>query len=197
MWIVAVVLLGLMVMVGLFFVSLYNKLVTKRNRYENAFSQIDVQLKRRHDLIPNLVETAKGYMDHESETLTAVIQARNQAQKAEKKAAANPSDAGAMDMLKNAESMLSGALSGLMVTVEDYPELKADQQMTQIMEELSSTENRISFARQAYNDAVTSFNIARERFPNVMVANMFGFQKATLFEIEVEEERQAPKVAFG
>ncbi len=197
MWIVAVVLLGLMVMVGLFFVSLYNKLVTKRNRYENAFSQIDVQLKRRHDLIPNLVETAKGYMDHESETLTAVIQARNQAQKAEKKAAKNPSDAGAMDMLKNAESMLSGALSGLMVTVEDYPELKADKQMTQIMEELSSTENRISFARQAYNDAVTSFNIARERFPNVMVANMFGFQKATLFEIEVEEEREAPQVAFG
>ena len=197
MWIVAVVFLGLMVLAGVFFVSIYNKLVTKRNRYENAFSQIDVQLKRRHDLIPNLVETAQGYMKHESETLEAVIKARNQAQAAEKKASQNPSDSGAMQALMGAESMLSGALGNLMVTVEDYPELKADQQMTRLMEELSSTENRIAFARQAFNDAVTTYNISRERFPAVMVANMFGFQSATLFEIEVEEERQAPKVAFG
>jgi LemA protein len=197
MWIVAVVALGLIVLTVLFLVGVYNKLVTKRNRYENAFSQIDVQLKRRHDLIPNLVETAKGYMDHESETLEAVIKARNQAQEAEKKASQNPSDSGAMEALMGAESMLSGALGQLRVTVEDYPELKADQSMNKLMEELSSTENRIAFARQAFNDAVTSFNIDRERFPNVMVANMFGFQKATLFEIEVEEERQAPSVAFG
>ncbi len=197
MWIVAVAFLGLMVLVGIFFVSIYNKLVTKRNRYENAFSQIDVQLKRRHDLIPNLVETAKGYMDHESETLEAVIAARNQARSAEKKAAQNPSDSSAMQALMGAESMLSGALGNLMVTVEDYPELKADEQMSKLMEELSSTENRIAFSRQAFNDSVTAYNIDREKFPAVMVANMFGFQKATLFEIEVEEERQAPKVAFG
>lgn len=197
MWIVAVVFLGLMVLAGVFFVSIYNKLVTKRNRYENSFSQIDVQLKRRHDLIPNLVETAKGYMKHESETLEAVIAARNKAQAAEKRASQNPSDSSAMQALMGAESMLSGALGNLMVTVEDYPELKADDQMSRLMEELSSTENRIAFARQAYNDSVTDYNINREKFPAVMVANMFGFQKATLFEIEVEEERQAPQVAFG
>lgn len=197
MWIVAVVALGLIVLAAVFFMSLYNKLVTKRNRYENAFSQIDVQLKRRHDLIPNLVETAKGYMEHESETLEAVIAARNQARSAEKRAANNPSDPNAMQALMSAESMLSGALGNLMVTVEDYPDLKADQQMNKLMEELTSTENRIAFARQAFNDSVTDYNITREKFPNVMVANMFGFQKGTLFEIEVEEERQAPKVAFG
>ena len=197
MTIAAIAAVGLLVLVVVFFVSIYNKLVTKRNRYENAFSQIDVQLKRRHDLIPNLVETAKGYMEHESETLEAVIKARNQAQQAEKKASENPSDPNAMKSLMGAESMLSGALGNLMVTVEDYPELKADDQMSRLMEELTSTENRIAFARQAFNDAVTSYNIDRERFPNVMVANMFGFQEGTLFEIEVEEERQAPEVAFG
>ncbi len=197
MWIVAAVVLGLIVLVGLFFVSLYNKLVTKQNRYENAFSQIDVQLKRRHDLIPNLVETAKGYLEHESETLEAVIAARNQARSAEEKAAANPGDGDAMKALMGAESMLSSALGGLMVTVEDYPELKADETMNRLMEELSSTENRIAFSRQAFNDAVTEYNTTREQFPAVMVANMFGFKEATLFEIEVEEERQAPEVAFG
>jgi LemA protein len=188
---------GLVVLTGLFLVSLYNKLVTKQNRYENAFSQIDVQLKRRHDLIPNLVETAKGYLEHESETLEAVIAARNQAQSAEQKAAQNPGDGDAMSALMNAESMLSSALGSLMVTVEDYPELKADETMNRLMEELSSTENRIAFARQAFNDAVTDYNTAREKFPAVMVANMFGFKEGTLFEIEVEEERQAPEVAFG
>ncbi len=197
MWIIAVAFLALVVVAALFFVGTYNKLVTKRNRYENAFSQIDVQLKRRHDLIPNLVETAKGYMDHERETLEAVIAARNQAQTAQQKASQNPSDSGAMEALMGAESMLTGALGRMMVTVERYPELKADEQMSRLMEELSSTENRIAFARQAFNDSVTSYNIDRERFPAVMVANMFGFQKATLFEIEVEEERQAPQVAFG
>ena len=197
MWIVAAVFIGLMVLAGIFFVSVYNKLVTKRNRYENAFSQIDVQLKRRHDLIPNLVETAKGYMEHEAKTLEAVIAARNQAQSAEKKASQNPSDSNAMQALMGAESMLSGALGNLMVTVEDYPELKADDQMARLSEELSSTENRISFARQAFNDAVTSYNIYRGKFPAVLVANTFGYEQASLFEIEVEEERQAPQVAFG
>ncbi|MGM0558389.1 MAG: LemA family protein [Myxococcota bacterium] len=197
MWIVAAVVLGLIVMVGLFLVSLYNKLVTKQNRFENAFAQIDVQLKRRHDLIPNLVETAKGYLDHESETLEAVIAARNQARSAEEKAANNPGDADAMKGLMQAESMLSSALGSLSVTVEDYPELKADETMSRLMEELASTENRIAFARQAFNDAVTDYNTAREKFPAVMVANMFGFKEGTLFEIEVEEERQAPAVAFG
>lgn len=197
MWIAAAVVLVLIIGAVLFFVGVYNKLVTKRNRFENAFSQIDVQLKRRHDLIPNLVETAKGYMDHERETLEAVIQARNQAQSAEKKAADNPSDSGAMQALMKAESMLSSALGKLTVTVERYPELKADKQMSQLMEELTSTENRIAFARQAFNDSVTDYNITREQFPNVVVANAFNFQNGTLFEIEVEEERQAPQVAFG
>jgi LemA protein len=197
MWIVAAVVLGLFVMTGLFFVSLYNKLVTKQNRYENAFSQIDVQLKRRHDLIPNLVETAKGYLEHESETLEAVIAARNQARSAEEKAAKNPGDGDAMKALMQAESMLSSALGSLSVTVEDYPELKADETMNRLMEELASTENRIAFARQAFNDSVTDYNTTREKFPAVMVANMFGFKEGTLFEIEVEEERQAPEVAFG
>ena len=197
MWIAAGVVLVLIIGAVLFFVGVYNKLVTKRNRFENAFSQIDVQLKRRHDLIPNLVETAKGYMDHERETLEAVIQARNTAQKAEQKAADNPGDSGAMQALMKAESMLSSALGSLTVTVERYPELKADQQMSQLMEELTSTENRISFARQAFNDSVTDYNISREQFPNVVVANAFNFQSGTLFEIEVEEERQAPTVAFG
>jgi len=197
MWIALLVLIGMMVLCGLFFVGIYNKLVTGRNRFENAFSQIDVQLKRRHDLIPNLVETAKGYLAHERETFEAVIQARNQAQAAGKQAAQNPSDAAAMKGMMGAESSLSGALGRLMVTVEAYPELKADQQMQRLQEELSSTENRIAFARQAFNDAVTSYNIKRETFPSVLVAGSLGFRPATLFEIEVEEERRAPQVAFG
>src|SRR5690554_367745 len=197
MWIALLVLIGMMVLCGLFFVGIYNKLVTGRNHFENEFSQIDVQLKRRHDLIPNLVETAKGYLAHERETFEAVIQARNQAQAAGKQAAQNPSDASAMKGMMGAESSLSGALGRLMVTVEAYPELKADQQMQRLQEELSSTENRIAFARQAFNDAVTSYNIKRETFPSVLVAGSLGFRPATLFEIEVEEERRAPQVAFG
>ena len=197
MWIVLAVVVGLIVIVGFFFVSLYNKLVTKQNRYENAFSQIDVQLKRRHDLIPNLVETAQGYMEHEQETLEKVIAARNQAQQAEEKAAEKPGDSGAMKALQNAESTLQSALQGFRLTVEDYPELKADESMNKLMEELTSTENRIAFSRQAFNDAVTEYNTSREKFPNVMVANMFGFDEASLFEIETEEEREAPEVSFG
>jgi LemA protein len=170
--------------------------VALRNRYKNAFSQIDVQLKRRYDLIPNLVETAKGYMAHERETLEAVIQARNQAASASAAAAANPADAAAMQSLIGAESVLGGALSKLLVTVERYPDLKANQTMAQLMEELTSTENRIAFARQAYNDAVTSYNTARETFPTVLIAAPFGFLPAVLFEITVEAEREAVKVSF-
>ena len=178
-------------------VIIYNNLVTIRNRYKNAFAQIDVQLKRRHDLIPNLVETVKGYIKHERETLEAVIQARNTAVNATKQAAGNPGDPSAMKGLASAESMLSGALGRLFALSEAYPDLKANQNMAQLQEELSSTENRIAFARQAFNDAVMSYNIAREKFPNNIVANMFNFQEAQLLEsTESPEERKAPKVSF-
>lgn len=190
------IVLGLVIVLAIIVVAIYNKLVTFRNRFKNAFAQIDVQLKRRYDLIPNLVETAKAYMGHERETLEAVIAARNQAASANQKAAANPSDAGAMQGLLGAEALLGGAMSKLLVTVERYPDLKANQTMSQLMEELTSTENKISFARQAYNDSVTSYNTARETFPNVMIAAPFGFQAAVLFEVENEEVREAPKVSF-
>ena len=172
------------------------KLVSLRNRFKNAFAQIDVQLKRRYDLIPNLVETAKGYMAHERETLEAVIQARNTATAANQKAAANPTDAAAMQGLLGAESALGGALGRLLMTVERYPDLKANQNMSQLMEELTSTENKIAFSRQAYNDSVMVYNTARETFPNVMFAGMFGFTNAVLFEITEEEQREAPEVKF-
>jgi LemA protein len=163
----------------------------------SAGSQIDVQLKRRHDLITNLVETAKGYMKFERETLEAVIGARNQAQGAAKAAAAAPGDAGVMKALSGAEGALTGALSRLMAVVENYPDLKANQDMTRLMEELTSTENRIAFSRQAYNDAVMAYNISRETFPNLIFAGAFGFTAATLFEVTAEAERAAPKVTFG
>lgn len=188
--------LGLIVVFVLFLVSIYNGLVTLRNRFKNAFSQIDVQLKRRYDLIPNLVETAKAYMKHERETLEAVIQARNQAVTAEGRAAANPSDANAMKGLMGAEATLTGAVGRLFALMESYPDLKANQNMAQLTEELTSTENRVAFSRQAYNDAVTEYNIAREKFPNVIIANSMGFTEALLFEVESKEERQAPKVKF-
>ena len=159
-------------------------------------SQIDVQLKRRYDLIPNLVETAKGYMKHERETLEAVIGARNQAASAAKSAAADPSNASAMKGLLGAEGALTGAMGRLFAVMEAYPDLKANQNMLAVQEELTSTENKVSFARQAYNDAVTSYNTAREKFPNVLIATPMGFQAAELFEIEVAEEREAPKVKF-
>jgi len=194
--IAGLVLLGLIVLFVLFLVGIYNNLVTLRNRFKNAFSQIDVQLKRRYDLIPNLVETAKGYMKHERETLEAVIQARNQAVAAEGRAAANPADANAMKGLMGAEAALTGAVGRLFALMESYPDLKANQNMAQLTEELTSTENRVAFARQAYNDAVTEYNISREKFPNVIIANSMGFNAAPLFEVETKEERQAPKVQF-
>jgi LemA protein len=177
-------------------IGIYNKLVALRNRFKNAFAQIDVQLKRRYDLIPNLVETAKGYMKHEKETLEAVVQARNQAASAGQQAAANPGDPQAMQSLGTAEGALTGALGRLMLLVEDYPDLKANQNMMALQEELTSTENKVAFSRQAYNDAVTRYNTSRETFPAVIFAGMLGFTEATLFEIEEPAEREAPKVSF-
>jgi len=190
------IILGVVIVLALFVAAIYNKLVTLRNRFKNAFAQIDVQLKRRYDLIPNLVETAKSYMAHERETLEAVIAARNQAASANQKAAANPSDPNAMKGLLGAEALLGGAMSKLLVTVERYPNLKANEHMSQLMEELTSTENKIAFARQAYNDSVMTYNTGCETFPNVMIAGPMGFQAAVLFEVKSEEVREAPKVSF-
>jgi LemA protein len=190
------VILAIFVIAALWITSIYNALVGLRNRFKNAFAQIDVQLKRRYDLIPNLVETAKGYMKHESSTLEAVIKARNIAASAATAAAANPADANAMKGLLSAESGLGGALSRLMVVSEQYPDLKANQNMMQLTEELTSTENKVGFARQAYNDSVMAYNTDREIFPNVIFAGMFGFLPAELFKIEDPTERNAPKVSF-
>src|SRR3954470_6130662 len=190
------VLLLVVVVLGLWVAGIYNSLVGLRNRFKNAFAQIDVQLKRRYDLIPNLVEIAKGYMKHERETLEAVIKARNIAAAAAQSVAANPADANAMKSLVSAETGLTGALSRLMVVSEQYPELKANQNMLQLTEERTSTENKIAFARQAYNDSVMGYNNARETFPNVVLAGTFGFQPAELFKIEDPTERNAPKVQF-
>ena len=187
---------GVAVLFAFWVIGAYNGLVTLRNRFKNAFAQIDVQLKRRYDLIPNLVETAKGYLKHERETLEAVIAARNTAYAASKAAAANPADAAAMKGLLGAESGLAGAMSRLMVVAEQYPDLKANQNMMQLTEELTSTENKISFARQAYNDAVTAFNTKREVFPTNLIAGMFNFAEAALFQVEQAAEREAPKVKF-
>ena len=185
------------VILGVFVIGVYNKLVTMRNRYKNAYAQIDVQLKRRYDLIPNLVETAKGYMKHESGTLTAVTEARNIAYAASKGAASNPGDAAAMKNLVSAETGLGGALSRLMVVSEQYPDLKANQNMMQLTEELTSTENKISFARQAYNDSVMTYNTDREVFPSNLIAGMFNFTAAESFVIDKPEEKNAPKVSFS
>ena len=194
--IVLAVLLVLVVVLGLWVAGIYNSLVALRNRFKNAFAQIDVQLKRRYDLIPNLVEVAKGYMKHESSTLEAVIKARNIALAASQSAAANPADANAVKGLLSAESGLTGALSRLMVVSEQYPDLKANQNMLQLTEELTSTENKVSFARQAYNDSVMGYNTTRETFPNVIFAGMFGFLPAELFKVDDPTERNAPKVSF-
>jgi LemA protein len=190
------VLVGLLIIAGLFLVGIYNTLVGLRNRFKNAFAQVDVQLKRRHDLIPNLVETAKGYMAHESGTLTAVVEARAKATQANIKFAGNPADPAAMRDLAQAEAGLSGALGRLLVVSENYPQLKADSTMRSLMEELSSTENRIAFSRQAFNDAVLEYNTSREVFPNVFVANSFGFLPGEFFKIENEAEKAAPAVKF-
>lgn len=176
--------------------GIYNRLVELRNRYKNAYSQIDVQLKRRYDLIPNLVETAKGYLKHERDTLEAVIAARNQATAAAGKAAANPGNPEAMRSLSGAESGLTGALGRLFALAEAYPDLKANQNMMSLQEELSSTENKVAFARQAYNDAVTDYNTGRESFPNVLVAGPLGFGNAELLVIQDEKERARPDVKF-
>lgn len=194
--IVVLVVLAVLFILALLVIGIYNGLVKLRNRYKNAFAQIDVQLKRRYDLIPNLVETAKGYMAHERETLEAVIGARNQAQTAAGAAAAQPGDPKAMRGLIGAETALTGALGRLFAVVENYPDLKANENMSRLMEELTSTENRVAFARQAYNDAVTSYNTKKETFPSVILAGMFGFTAAELFEIEAPEEREAPQVKF-
>lgn len=193
----AIVAAVIVVVLLLMLAGTYNKLVKLRNRYKNAFSQIDVQLKRRYDLIPNLVETAKGYMQHERETLEAVIQARNQAMTAQRQASAKPGDPEAMQGLSGAENMLTGTLGKLFALSENYPDLKANQNMLSLQEELRSTENKVAFARQAYNDAVMRYNTARESFPTNMVAGMFSFQEASLFEIESPEERAAPSVSFS
>ena len=196
-FVVLLVLAGILVVLALITTGIYNRLVTLRNRFKTAFAQIDVQLKRRYDLIPNLVETAKGYLKHERETLEAVIKARNVAFTASQAAATNPADAAAVKNLGAAESGLAGALSRLMVVAEQYPDLKANQNMMQLTEELTSTENKVSFARQAYNDAVMLYNTARETFPTVLLSGLFGFLPAELFHLEDPSERNAPKVSFS
>ena len=188
--------LGILAIIAIWCIGLYNSLVALRNRYENAFAQIDVQLKRRYDLIPNLVETAKGYMRHEKETLQAVIEARNSAFQAEQNVMNNVGDPDAMKQFNRAEGQLGGALGRLLAIAESYPDLKANENMLALQEELTSTENKVSFARQSYNDSVTNYNTRREQFPAVFIANTFGFRDAELFEIENEKVRETPKVQF-
>jgi LemA protein len=191
-----IVTLAVLALIVIFVITQYNRLVSLRNRFKNAFAQIDVQLKRRYDLIPNLVETAKAYMKHERETLEAVITARNAAAQAERQVAGDPTDVAAMQALAGAERGLTGALTRFFALSEAYPDLKADANMRQLSEELTTTENRIAFARQSYNDAVTSYNTARESFPANVIAGMFNFNEAPLLIIESEEERTAPRVSF-
>ena len=191
-WIV----LGVVILLIVIFASMYNKLVTWRNRYKNAYAQIDVQLKRRYDLIPNLVEVAKGYLKHERETLEAVIAARNVAFNASQRAMGNPGDPAAMKELGAAEGALAGTLSRLMMVAEAYPDLKANQNMLALQEELTSTENKLAFARQFYNDCVMDFNNATEQFPSSMIAGTFGFEPSPMFEIDNPAEREVPRVSF-
>jgi LemA protein len=192
-WIV----LAVVVVVAVFAVGLYNSLVGLRNQVKNSWSQIDVQLKRRHDLIPNLLETVKGYMAHERGTLEAVIQARNQAVSGLSRAAANPGDPAAMQALAAAETGLSGALGRLFALAEAYPDLKANTNMAQLSEEITSTENKVAFARQAYNDAVTGYNTYRQSFPPVLFANFLGHaQNAELLDFDDAQIAEAPKVSF-
>ncbi len=192
---VLIILIVIVATIAFVLIGAYNELVTLRNRYKNAFAQIDVQLQRRYDLIPNLVETAKGYMKYEQETLEAVIQARNSAYSANSRAAQNPGDPQSMEQLGAAEANLTGAMGRFMAIAEAYPDLKADSSMNRVMEELSSTENKVAFARQGFNDAVTNYNTKREIFPNNLISG--GFNAANLLEEAAPEARQAPRVSFG
>jgi len=193
---ILIVLGALVLFVGLFLIGGYNKLVTLRNRFKNAWAQIDVQLKRRYDLIPNLVETAKGYLKHERGTLEAVITARNVASSASSRVAVDPANPEAMKQLIAAEGTLTGTLGRLFALSEAYPDLKANQNMMQLHEELTSTENKVAFARQAYNDSVMAYNTQREVFPSNVIAGIFNFTAAELFTVEKPEQREAPKVQF-
>ncbi|GIH07630.1 hypothetical protein Rhe02_56970 [Rhizocola hellebori] len=196
-WLIGLVCLALLIIVVVGYgISVYNGLVRARNAYKNAFAQIDVQLTRRHDLIPNLVEVAKGYMKHERETLEAVVKARTGAISAQTAAAANPGEPGAMQNLAASENVLTQTLGRLFALAEAYPDLKANQNMMQLSEELTSTENRVAFARQAYNDSVMAYNNKREVFPASVVAGMMGFAPAALFETDDPGKREAPKVSF-
>ncbi|WP_226469013.1 LemA family protein [Luteimonas panaciterrae] len=197
--VIALILLVIVVALAFWAVAIYNGLITSRNGYKNAFAQIDVQLQRRFDLIPNLVETAKGYLKHERETLEAVIAARGAAVAGLSAAKASPGDPAAMAELAASQGALNGALGRLLAVSEAYPDLKANQNMMQLTEELTSTENKVAFARQAFNDAVMAFNNKREVFPSSVVAGMFGFAPAALLEIPAEKQaqvREAPKVQF-
>jgi LemA protein len=185
----------LILVIAAFAAKIYNELIKLQNRYENAFAQIDVQLTRRHDLIPNLIETAKGYMKHEKETLEAVVQARNLAVSASATAARNPGDANAMKELAAAEGQLNSALGRLLMVAEDYPDLKANQNMLLLQEELTATENKVAYARQGYNDAATRYNTQRESFPTVLLAGFLGFDESELLEAPASK-REAPKVSF-
>ncbi|WP_217519312.1 LemA family protein [Vibrio metschnikovii] len=192
-----IIIIAIVLLIGVYAISIYNKLITLRNRFKNSFAQIEVQLKRRYDLIPNLVSTAKGYMQHEQETFERVIQARNQAISGLKAASETPESETAIQLLGQAEGMLKNALGRLNVVVEAYPELKASQTMIQLQEELTSTENKVAFARQAFNDSVTSYNTYKQTFPPVLFANMFGFQNGNLLEFaDSEAIQEAPKVSF-
>jgi LemA protein len=194
---IPLIVVGVVALVAILFVAgAYNSLVTLRNRYKNAFAQIDVQLKRRYDLIPNLVETAKGYLKHERETLERVVAARNAAASASVRAAQAPGDVAAMKELSGAEGALAGTLSRLFAVAEAYPELKANDTMNRLMEELTSTENKVGFARQSFNDSVMAYNTEREKFPKNIIAGMFNFTAAELFQIDRPEEKEAPKVSF-
>lgn len=190
------VIAGVVVLTALYGVGVYNRLIELKNRFVNSFAQIDVQLQRRYDLIPNLVETAKSYMKFEQETLTMIVEARNQAKSAATQAAASPADPNAMQKLNVAESSLTGSMGKFFALVENYPDLKSNQSMQQLMEELSSTENKISFARQAFNDAVMFYNTYRTQFPSVILANLFGFEAAKHFEITNEQAKEPVKVNF-
>lgn len=192
----SIILLVILAAIVLYFISAYNGLITARNGYKNAFAQIDVQLTRRHDLIPNLVETAKGYLKHESETLEAVVRARNSAVSGLAAAKANPDDPAAMKNLAGSENQLTQTLGKLFALREAYPDLKASQNMMQLSEELTSTENKVAFSRQAYNDAVLTYNNRREVFPTSVVANMFHFEAAQPLQIEDPSKREVPTVSF-